>query len=422
MKLAFITPRYGAEISVGPEHACRLLAEHAVERHDVDVLTTCAHDDQTWKNEFSEGADRIRGVVVRRFAVSQPHNREAFRQTTSRLRGAAHSREDELDWVSQYGPSSPGLIEHLKRQHRQYDALVFFSLQHATTVHGISVAPERSLLFPYLQCRPSLRFGLWSDVISSTRGLGFFSSAERTLLEAFMPGASPYEETVGIGIEPPQQLTYPRHQQDPNDVVVPDDELTRETEDDQPEDYLAGRGVPFRRRHRLYGPLALYAGRLEPDNGTEELLEYFEAYSQNDAETTLVLMGVKMVRVPDNPRIRLAGVLPGRDRTFAYEAADVTIAPTSDDLLSQSLLESIAVGTPVLASARNTAAVEYCRLAGAGLFYATAEEFAEGLRVLMSNTRLRERLGESGRQYARQHLRWDAVLGRFDRLLGRIKR
>ena len=94
MKLAFITPRYGAEIPGGPEHACRLLAERVVERHDVDVLTTCADDGLTWKNQYAEGADKIRGVLVRRFAVNQPHDREAFRQTTSRLRTAPHTRNE----------------------------------------------------------------------------------------------------------------------------------------------------------------------------------------------------------------------------------------------------------------------------------------------------------------------------------------
>ena len=116
-------------------------------------------------------------MVVRRFAVNQPHNRDLFRRTTERLRSQPHSRADELDWVAQYGPSTPGLLEHLKRQHKQYDALVFFSLQHATTVHGLGVAPERSVLFPYLQCRPSLRFGLWSDLIASSRGVGLLSAA-----------------------------------------------------------------------------------------------------------------------------------------------------------------------------------------------------------------------------------------------------
>ena len=56
--------------------------------------------------------------------------------------------------------------------------------------------------------------------------------------------------------------------------------------------------MPFRRRHRLYGPFALYGGRVEPDNGCEEMLEYFDTYAAADGDTALVLMGVKMMKVP----------------------------------------------------------------------------------------------------------------------------
>ena len=42
--------------------------------------------------------------------------------------------------------------------------------------------------------------------------------------------------------------------------------------------------------------------------------------------------------------------------------------------------------------------------------------------MLMTNSRLRERLGQNGRQYIRQHQRWDAVLGRFERLIMRVTR
>jgi hypothetical protein len=43
------------------------------------------------------------------------------------------------------------------------------------------------------------------------------------------------------------------------------------------------------------------------------------------------------------------------------------------------------------------------------------------MRLLTTNRRLRERLSENGRTYIRQHYRWDAVLGRFDRLVSRIR-
>ena len=422
MKLALVTPRYGGEIATGCEHACRLLAEQLSDRHDVEVLTSAARDKETWKNDYGEGADRIRGVLVRRFSVNQPHDTNAFRQFADRILAAPRSREEELEWVRRLGPSVPGLVEHLKRQQRQYDAVVFFSLVHWTTVHGLPAAPERSILFPCVRLSPVLRFALWPELLATARAIGLVSGAERKLLRAYLGASSPREELVGVGIDPSHRQAYPRHQQDPADEPAHEDEAADAGDEAvMQDDDRADRGVPFRRRHRLYGQIVLYGGRVEPDNGCEEMLEYFDTYASNDGDTALVLMGVKMMKVPDEPYVRQAGVLPERERMVAYEAADVTIAPGSDDPLALSVLESFAVGTPVLASARNEAAVEHCRRAGAGLYYRNREEFVEALRALMTRAKLREQLGEAGRQYVRQYYRWDAVLGRFERLITLIK-
>jgi glycosyltransferase involved in cell wall biosynthesis len=421
VKFAFITPRYGAEISSGAEHACRLLAEQVSSRHDVDVLTTCARNPHTWKNEYSEATDRVRGALVRRFAVSQGRDEESFRQFSSRVMSAPRARADELEWLRRSGPLSPGLLDFLRRQHKSYDVLVFFGLCHPLTIHGVPFAPERSILFPYLRLEPSLRFAVCAEILSSVRGVGYVSSAERRLLHSYVRVTPQHEELVGIGIDPSPEQSYPRHQQDPADVVTDEETRGGAGEGAEEASYLAGRGVPFRRRHRLYGPFALYGGRVEPDNGAEEMIEYFAEYASSDADTALALMGVKMMNVADEPHVRLAGVLPERERMIAYEAADVTIAPAADDLVAQPLLESFAVGTPVLASARNAAAVEHCHRANAGLYYSNRDEFVEALRMLMTKPRLRERLGQNGRAYVRQHFRWEAVMGRLDRLVSRAR-
>jgi glycosyltransferase involved in cell wall biosynthesis len=421
VKFAFISPRYGAEFSGGAEHACRLLAEQIAKRHDVDVLTTTARDSDTWKNEYSEGSDRVRGALVRRFAVSAMPERTAFPELSRRLREGPRYRADELNWVRQVGPWSSGLLEHIKRQHRSYDALVFFSVWHPLTVSGMEIAPERSVLFPHLQLRPELRFDLWADVLTSPRAVGYFSSCERRLVHSYVGAAPQFEEVVGIGVDPPPQQTYPRHQQDPADVITPEDDSAS---DDEllDESYLGGRGVPFRRRHRLYDNFALYGDRVEPDNGCEEMLEYFDSFAASRVDDmSLVLMGVKMMTVPEAPYLRLAGVLPDRERMTAYEAASVTIVPGPDDLLSQSLLESLAVGTPVLASGTNEAAVDHCRRANAGLYYSNRGEFVASLTQLRTPA-LRERMGENGRRYIRNQHQWDAVIGRFERLVGRVRR
>lgn len=422
MRLAFITPRYGADITSGAEHACRLMAEQVSQRHDVDVLTTCARDSRTWKNEYAEGADRVRGVMVRRFAV-QAGDRHTLAALTERLLAGPRSRAEELDWVRRMGPVSPGLIDYLTRQQRSYDVLVFFAIDHSLTVDGLAIAPERSILFPYLQLRPTLRLGLWKHLIESARAIGLVSSTERRLIRRYIGAEPQADELVGIGIDPPPQWAYPRHQQDPADD--PDLEDAEEDSDESPEepapDYLFSRGVTFRRRHRLYGSFALYGGRVEPDNGCEEMLEYFDDVPGDPPQIDMVLMGVKLMRLPELANVKLGAVLPDRERMAAYEAADVTIAPTADDLLSLTPLESMAVGTPVLASARNRAAVEHCQRSNGGLYYANREEFVEALKALAGSARLRTLLGESGRNYVQQHYRWEHVIGRFERLVGRVR-
>jgi len=430
VRFAFITPRYGPEIVAGGEHVCRMLAEQVCERHDVDVLTTCARDDETWKNSYPEGADRVRGVLVRRFMATGGREPEALRSLTERLDTSAHSRGDELEWVRRTGSSSPGLVEHLKRHQKNYDALVFFSYRAGTTIHGLAVAPERSVLFPCAQVEPALRLWVARETLDTPAAIGYVSTSERRLVRAHAPHRPRAEEVVGVGIDSAPESRYPRlHPAEPPPGEGEHERAEDETPDNAPPEdapsHLSGRGVLFRRRHRLPDRFAFYGGRVDSDNGTEELLEYFAGYAeQNGAAAqpaSLVVMGVKMMKTPAEPWLQLAGVLLERDRMAALEAADVSIAPDPDDIAAEHVLESFAVGTPVLASARNLAAVEHCRRANAGLYYANRDEFVGALRAMMTNTRLREALGRNGRRYVQQHYRWDAVLARFERLIARVK-
>ena len=67
--LAFVIQRYGEEFVGGSESLCRVLAEMLVPDRPVEVLTTCAKDYMTWKNEYRPGVSTLNGVRLRRFPV-----------------------------------------------------------------------------------------------------------------------------------------------------------------------------------------------------------------------------------------------------------------------------------------------------------------------------------------------------------------
>ncbi len=423
MKLAFVVQRYGTEILGGSEYHCRLVAERLASKHDVEVLTTCARDYVTWKNEYPEGADRVRGVTVRRFAVSETRDINSFNQYSDWIFNNPHSRDDEMEWLRKQGPWSPALLDYITRHQQAYDALIFFTYLYAPTVLGLQVAPARSILVPTAHDEPAIHLGIYKDVFTLPAAIAYNTEVERRFLATHFSIRAIAEETIGCGVD----LLHGRHEpaREENDEGGPLDELdiADAKEDDQPlPPHISGRGAMFRRRHRLYGSFALYGGRIDPGKGCEELIEYFSSYVHDGGEASLILMGVKLMRLPEERWIRFAGLLSERERLQALEAATIVVVPSPYESLSLLALEAFAVGTPVLANARSEVLVDHCLRSNAGLFYADRDEFVEGLKLLLADHRLRSAMGRNGKEYVRRNYRWDVILSKYDRLLARIRK
>jgi glycosyltransferase involved in cell wall biosynthesis len=171
----------------------------------------------------------------------------------------------------------------------------------------------------------------------------------------------------------------------------------------------------------MHGTFALYGGRIDPGKGCEELLEYYQAYVKEGGDATLMLMGVKLMPLPDDPHVRFAGVLPDEERLHALEAASVVIVPSPYESLSLLALEAFAVGTPVLANARAEVLVDHCRRSNAGLFYEDRWEFVEGLKLLLRDPALRATMGRNGKHYVNKNYRWELILSKYERLFTRVR-
>jgi glycosyltransferase involved in cell wall biosynthesis len=421
VKLAFIVQRYGTEILGGSEYHCRLVAERLAAKHSVEVLTTCARDYVTWKNEYPAGADRVRGVTVRRFGVTETRDIAGFNQFSDWIFNNPHTHEQELEWLRRQGPWSPTLIEYLERHHGDYDALIFFTYLYAPTVLGLRVAPERSVLVPTAHDEPAIHLDLYKDLFTLPAAIAYNTEVERRFLTTHFSIRAVSEETVGCGVD----LPHGRQESPdaPETRAYDELELADARDDDEPlPAHIAGRGATFRRRHRLYGAMALYGGRIDPGKGCEELIEYFSTYVQGGGDATLTLMGVKLMRLPEERWIRFAGLLSERERLEALEAATVVVVPSPYESLSLLALEAFAVGTPILANARSDVLVDHCLRSNAGLFYADRDEFVEALALLLADAPLRAAMGRNGREYVKRNYRWDVIMSKYDRMLARIRK
>ena len=104
--------RYGADINGGAELHARYIAEHLASHAEVEVVTTCARDYVTWRNELPEGEDTVNGIRVRRFAVDRERHPDDFGRHSRRVFDHQHSVDDELSWLKSEGPTSRRMVDY----------------------------------------------------------------------------------------------------------------------------------------------------------------------------------------------------------------------------------------------------------------------------------------------------------------------
>jgi len=443
MRIGFVVQRYGAEILGGSEYHCRLIAERIASRHDVEVLTTCAMDYVTWENDYPEGTDRIRGVTVRRFANARQRDIKAFNEFSEWIFSNTHSPDDEMRWLEMQGPWCPKLLEYLERHYHSYDALIFFTYLYAPTVLGLRIDPGRSILVPTAHDEPAIHLEIYKDMFRLPSAIAYNTESEKNFLKIAFDIRAAAEETVGCGVDLLQDdsSTSPGINPStslgsgPSTLLAASPSTSLGTEsgpgevgDDQTEEQsvdvfaqLKARGVAFRRRHRLHGQFLLYGGRIDAGKGCEELLEYFTSYKEHGGDASLVLMGVKLMQIPEVPWVQFAGLLSERERLSALEAATIVVVPSPFESLSLLALEAMAVGTPVLCNARSEVLVEHCVKSNAGLFYADRDEFIDATNLLLGDERLRRAMGRNGKEYIKRNYRWDVIMAKYDRLISALK-
>ena len=184
-RLAIVVPRYGPQVLGGAETLARQFAEHLPpDEFAVTVLTTCARDLLTWRNEYPPGDSRINSVRVLRFPINHRHrDARLFQRLTDRFnRGEPAGLADRAAWL-EHGAHSPDLYLHLARHGQAYDLLIFLPYLFGTTIYGSTIWPEKSVICPCLHDEPYAYFADVRLMLHGARGLMLISAAEQALAE-----------------------------------------------------------------------------------------------------------------------------------------------------------------------------------------------------------------------------------------------
>ncbi|MGH9331852.1 MAG: glycosyltransferase family 4 protein [Vicinamibacterales bacterium] len=388
MKLALVVQRYGADINGGAELHARYIAERLARHAEVEVLTTCARDYVTWKNELPTGADTVNGVSVRRFRVSRERSPRDFGRRSVQVFERRHSLADELAWLRSEGPTSPTLVRHLSRRAGDWDFVLFFSYRYYHTWHGARAVASKAILVPTAERDPAVALPLFGPVFRCVRGIMYNSFEERALIQAAASNPDVPGVVVGVGSDVPERPVPQR----------------------------------FRRKHDLRGPFAIYVGRIDENKGCPELFSHFERYARAFPDgLSLVLVGNALLPVPSHPRIKHLGFVSDEDKFDAMAAADLLVMPSYYESLSMVALEAWALGKPVLANGKCDVLRGQCIRSSAGLYYESYAEFAEALYALEASGPLNAILGSNGREYFRQHYAWPVIERKYLEMFGRLK-
>jgi glycosyltransferase involved in cell wall biosynthesis len=244
----------------------------------------------------------------------------------------------------------------------------------------------KKVLVPTAHDEPALHLDIMKEVFSAPDAFMFNTESEKNMLSRLFSFEGKYQETVGVGVE------------------IPEEPNTRE----------------FFQGHRITAPYILYAGRIEPGKGCGELIEYFLRFNRENPHLKLVLIGKLLMELPVHPGILYLGFVSPEEKNAAMFGALASVHPSYLESLCMAALESMAIRTPIFVQARTDPLKQHCINGKGGLYYDSYQEFAAGLGLFLKDEKLRKIMGNNGFGYVRDNYSWPKVMDKYKKMFDHL--
>ncbi len=379
VRIGVVVQRYGEDVIGGAETLSRDISERLnASGFDVTVFTTTAKDYITWKNHYKSGETILKGVVIRRFPVDVERDMDVFNTVSSSFFNPNNKKDiTEEEWIDLQGPVSTKLVDTIQDEQDKFDIFIFFTYLYYTTVKTLKVLKKPSVLFPTAHEEPPINMKLMKDVFEKPDALFFLTGAEMDLVKnKFSLIGRTILSRTGVDIK--------------RNV---DESL-------------------FRRHYGIVSPFMLYAGRIEKGKGLEVLFDAFvEIRKKNMID--LVLMGKKLMDIPESDGIKYVGFVSEEDKASAFRGAVCSVQPSPMESLSITTLESFSQETPVLVNSACEVLMEHIKLSGGGLPFGNSDELIESFNTIYTSRNKRNLMGRIGFDYVKKYYSWDEVIRRI---------
>ena len=384
--ISFVTPRYGADIIGGAEHAARMLAERLVQRGwQVEALTTVAGDIQRWAPGYPEGETIESGVVVKRFKVDKGRDPRFQLLTRPTEFYATSATENEAaDYLELQGPVSGELVEAIRES--DSDHVAFYPYLYHPAVYGAKTVTDRVVLHPAAHDEAPLYLPVFKELFETAPRIVFHTAAEERLVRSVFRISQTRRITLGLGIDP-----APENAPDNGAEILGFDPAQ---------------------------PYICAVGRVDTLKGTTMLADFVASYRErHSVKPNLALVGTVAVAPDEKPWLKITGPVSEEEKWAIIKGSSALISPSYYESFSLVMMEAWSVAKPVMVNSRCEPTRDHIERSGAGVHFGDYPQFEVGLELILEQPVAASKLGSLGQQYVTDNYSWQVVMDRYTNFL-----
>jgi len=330
------------------------------------------------ENYYDEGAEVIDRVTIHRFLVDKPRDEEQFNSYSQKILDDDYNPTplEAEKWMQLQGPLSSGLEHYIRNHSREYDSFFFFTYLYATSYYMLPLVAKKSILVPFAHEEKPLYLPIWDEWFSKAANIIFSSAEERELIGRRFPNIATDADTIGIGVDTPDDISP----------------------------------IRIRQKYNIYAPYILYVGRIDESKGCGHLFQYFMRLKEEERiSLKLLLIGKQVMQIPKHRDIIHLGFVDNQSKFDAICACEFLVNPSPFESLSMVLLEAWSLERPTLVNAQADVMVGQSRRSGGGESYYDYHSFrTQSLHLLQRGYRYS---GMS--QFVKERYSWSTIKKKF---------